>query len=292
MVIRPKDLNFAGKRFRMNRFRVGIRVMPLLVLAALLWQGCTVNNVDIDDSLKTHFDKAQASGCFGLFDNSRGRFTIYNLDRFKTRYSPASTFKIMNALVALHTGRITNDSTVIPWDGVVRERPEWNQDLSLYRAFRASSLPHFQEVARRIGKDTMKYWLDSLKYGNMVMGNTLDQFWIDQSLKISPDEQLGLVKRLYFRQLPFRASVQESVKKMMIRENNTTYQLAYKTGMGETPEGKPMGWMVGWIEENRHVYPFVLNLETDPAKAGELATLREKVLKDILTSLGFFQGKM
>jgi beta-lactamase class D len=138
----------------------------------------------------------------------------------------------------------------------------------------------------------MQRWLDSLRYGNMKMGGTVDQFWIDQSLLITPDEQLGMVKRLYFRQLPFRASVQEMVKKMMVRENNTLYQLAYKTGMGETPEGKPMGWMVGWIEENRHVYPFVLNLDVDPSRAGSLPEIREKLLKDILASYGFFKGKM
>jgi beta-lactamase class D len=261
-------------------------------MALTAFQGCTVNNVDIDNSLKKYFEAQGAEGCFGMFDNSRGRFTIYNLDRFKKPYSPASTFKIVNALVALQTGRLANDSAVIPWDGVTRERAEWNRDLSLYEAFRVSAVPHFQALARSIGKDTLRHWLDSLKYGNMKMGQRVDSFWLDQSLLITPDEQLGLVKRLYFRQLPFRASVQESVKKMMIQENNTLYQLAYKTGMGSTPDGKPVGWMVGWIEENRHVYPFVLNLQTGPSSEKDLPAAREKVLKGILTSLGFFQGKM
>lgn len=276
----------------MNRFRVSVTVICCLAVALITLRGCTVNNVDIDNSLKKHFEAQGAEGCFGMFDNSRGRFTIYNLDRFKKPYSPASTFKIVNALVALQTGRLANDSAVIPWDGVTRDRTEWNRDLSLYEAFRVSAVPHFQSVARSIGRDTLQYWLDSLKYGNMKIGQRVDSFWLDQSLLITPDEQLGLVKRLYFRQLPFRASVQESVKKMMIQENNTLYQLAYKTGMGRTPDGKPVGWMVGWIEENRHVYPFVLNLETAPAGEKDFPAAREKVLKDILTSLGFFQGKM
>jgi beta-lactamase class D len=254
--------------------------------------GCTVNNVSIDDSLQTYFEKEKTTGCFGLFDNSRGRFTIYNLDRFKQNYSPASTFKIVNALIALQTGRLTDDSSVIHWDGVTRKWQEWNQDLSLYRAFRVSAVPHFQQLARLIGRDTMQYWLDTLKYGNMKIGNHLDSFWLDKTLTISPDEQLGLVKRLYFKQLPFRHSIQESVRKMMIQENNTQYQLAYKTGWGYTANGKPMGWMVGWIEENRHVYPFVLNLETEPARENNIPAAREKVLRAILTKLGFFKGKM
>jgi beta-lactamase class D len=248
--------------------------------------------VDIDDSIQQYFDSSQAKGTFGMFDNSRGSFTIYNLDRFKKRYSPASTFKIVNSLVALQTGRLTSDSTIIPWDGVMRDRPEWNQDLSLYRAFRVSAVPHYQQIARQIGRDTMQYWLDTLKYGNMKMGSKVDEFWLDKSLLISPDEQLGLVKRLYFRQLPFRESVQESVKKMMIQENNTTYQLAYKTGMGSTESGKPMGWVIGWIEENRHVYPFVLNLEMEQDKAALLPETRLTIMKEVLAHIGFFKGKM
>jgi beta-lactamase class D len=268
-------------------YRSGI---PVILFSLFFLQGCTVNNVDIDNDIKKYFDAEQATGTFGMFDNSRGRFTIYNLDRFKKRYSPASTFKIVNSLIALQTGRLTSDSTVIPWDGVTRERAEWNQDLSLYHAFRVSAVPHFQEIARQIGRDTMQYWLDTLKYGNMKMGKTEDAFWLDNSILISPDEQLGLVKRLYFRQLPFRESIQESVKKMMIWENNTTYQLAYKTGMGISDTGKPMGWMVGWIEENRHVYPFVLNIEME--KEAALPEARLKILKEVLGYIGFFKGKM
>jgi beta-lactamase class D len=268
------------------------KALTALSCVALLTAGCTVNNVDIDDSLGKHFEASGAKGTFGMFDNSRGRFTIYNLDRFKERFSPASTFKIVNAMIGLQTGKLTTDSTVIPWDGVTRERPEWNQDLSLHRAFRYSAVPHFQTLARSIGRDTMQRWLDTLKYGNMRIGRAVDSFWLDTSLLISPDEQLGLVKRLYFRQLPFRASVQESVKKMMVQENNALYQLAYKTGMGTTKQGRPMAWMVGWVEENRHVYPFVLNLDVDPKDQGRLTDIREKILKDILTKLGFFQGKM
>lgn len=264
----------------------------LLCLALMTAIGCTVNNVDIDDSLGKYFDAQGAKGTFGMFDNSRGTFTIYDLEAFRTRYSPASTFKIVNALVGLQTGRLTSDSTVIPWDGVVRERPEWNRDLSLYQAFRVSAVPHFQALARMIGKDTMQYWLDTLAYGNKRMGSTVDQFWLDTTLLISPDEQLGLVKRLYFRQLPFRSSVQESVKKMMIQENNAKWQLAWKTGMLVSPEGAPQGWMVGWIEENRHVYPFALHLELAKGREAEFPAVRERILRDILASLGFFKGIM
>jgi beta-lactamase class D len=264
----------------------------LLSVLLMTFVGCTVNNVDIDDSLKQYFDARGAKGTFGMFDNSRGTFTIYDLESFRKRYSPASTFKIVNALVGLQTGRLTSDSSVIPWDGITRERTEWNKDLSLFDAFRVSAVPHFQSLARQIGKDTMKYWLDTLAYGNKRMGGRVDDFWLDTTLLISPDEQLGLVKRLYFKQLPFRASVQESVKRMMIRENNAKWQLAWKTGTITNEQGVTQGWMVGWIEENRHVYPFVLHLELEKGREADMPVVREQILRDILKSLGFFKGIM
>jgi beta-lactamase class D len=266
---------------------------PIIALCAtlLVLGGCRLNNVKLDDGLKKHFDAEKVDGSFALYDNARNDFTIYNMKRDTTRMTPASTFKIVNALVALQTGRLADDSSIIKWDGVVRQRAETNQDLSLYHAFRLSSVGHFQQVARSIGRDTLRAWMDSLHYGNKNLGTRIDSFWLDNSLKISPDEQLGLVKKLYFHQLPFRVSVQEMVKKMMIQENNTTYQLAYKTGLGRTEQGENVAWMVGWIEENRHVYPFVLNLGTKDDGI-DLVAARPRILKNILTQIGFFQGKM
>jgi beta-lactamase class D len=266
-------------------------VLSFIFLSITLLSGCRLNNVTIKDDFKKYFDQEHTVGSFALYDNSRNQFTICNMQRDTTRFLPASTFKIVQALIALQTGRVTDDSTQIKWDGVVRPRSETNRDLSLYQAFRLSSVPHFQQLARMIGKDTMRAWMDSLQYGNKNLGTRIDSFWLDNTLKISPDEQLGLVKRLYFRQLPFRASVQDMVRRMMVQENNTIYQLAYKTGLGTGEHGESITWMVGWVEENRHVYPFVLNMATSDL-AVDLPAARLRVLKSILGDIGFFKGKM
>jgi beta-lactamase class D len=263
----------------------------LVLISFLSLYSCTVNNVREDESLKTYFDEFRVEGTFAMYDNARGEHIIYNLKRDTVPYLPASTFKIVNALIGLQTGRLTSDSSVIAWDGVVRDRPEWNKDLSLYQAFRVSAVPHFQSLARSIGRDTMQKWLDTLRYGNQKIGPRVDEFWLDNSLKISADAQVWLVKMLYFKQLPFRISVQEQVKRMMIQENNATYQLAYKTGWGKTPEGNELGWLVGWVEENRHAYFFALNLESADHNI-DMVRVRETILRNILTKLGFFKGQM
>ena len=157
-------------------------------------------------------------------------------------------------------------------------------------AFKVSSVPYYQEVARRIGKDTMQRWIDSVGYGNKIIAGPIDSFWLNNQLKISPDEQLGLMKRLYFDKLPFRKSVHEMVRNVMLQEQNTAYKLSYKTGMGFEENGNAIGWMTGWIEENRHVYFFVTFIKT-PQKEVDMKTIRMNITKGILKQLGFLEGK-
>ncbi len=273
------------------------RILLFALVALTTLGACSTNNINQEDELKQYFDAQKVEGCFGLFDNGQGQFTIYNMPRDRdSAYLPASTFKIFNSLVALGTGRIFSDTVVVPWDGVVRMGPggdtmyAWNKDMNMREAFAVSNVGFYQELARRIGRDTMQRMLDSIGYGNKKIGDKIDRFWLDNSLKISPDEQLGLVKKLYFRQLAFQNREQEIVKDMMIREKTDKYILAYKTGWGQTEKGNQLGWMVGWIEENRHPYFFVLNVESaDPGI--DMVNVRLNILKSILKEKGFFEGK-
>lgn len=272
------------------------KLIIALYAFSLLLSACGSNNVTVDDSLKKFFDENNVKGSFALLDNGQAHFTIYNLSRYKdSAYLPASTFKIVNSLIGLQTGRIVNEKMVIKWDGIVRKFPngdtakDWNKDLTMEEAFKVSAVPYYQEIARRIGKDTMQYWLDSLRYGNHRIGSRVDSFWLDNSLQITSDEQLGLVKKLYFTQLPFDKRTQNIVKQVMLQESNANYKLAYKTGWGFAANGNSIGWVVGWIEENRHPYFFVLNVEGAPN--ADMKTIRKKMLMGILKQLGFFEGK-
>ncbi|MES2645669.1 MAG: penicillin-binding transpeptidase domain-containing protein [Bacteroidota bacterium] len=275
-----------------------ILLLASLIVILIFIHGCKSNNVTVENSFKKYFDDNNVAGCFGLWDNAQNQFTIYNLQRFRdSAYLPASTFKIFNSLAALSTGRIFSDTVIVPWDRVVRMGPggdtmaSWNKDMNMREAFQVSNVGFYQEMARRIGKDTMQMLLDSVKYGNRKIGGAVDKFWLDNSLKITADEQLGFVKRLFFKQLSFQNRDQEIVKDLMIREKTDKYILAYKTGWGTTEKGNQLGWIVGWIEENRHVYFFSMNVES-PDKNIDMMAVRMNILKGILTQQGFFKGDM
>lgn len=271
------------------KVRVFISMLTAL-LATVLLNACTQSNVSVNKDLKKYFDSNHVNGCFGLFDNGHGQFTIYNLPRYRdSAFLPAATFNIVNSLIGLQTGVITNENMVIKWDSIARSIPAWNKDLTMAEALNVSSVPYYQEVARRMGKDTMQQWLDTLHYGTEKIKSRIDTFWLDNSLKITPDEQLGLAKKLYFAQLPFNKRAQSIVKKVMLQENNANYQLSYTTGSGYTETGDALGWVVGWIEENVHVYFFVLNIEGAHNTAMDSVSLH--ILKGILQHEGFMQGK-
>ena len=274
-----------------------VKLISVCVVTSILYS-CSPNNVEEDKSLGKYFTENKVVGCFGLYNNATNEFTFYNKKRFTdSSYLPASTFKIVNSLIGLQTGVISSDSMIIKWDGVKRNVEEWNKDLSMYEAFRVSAVPYYQEVARRIGKDRMEYWMDTVNYGAgpkdtaFRISTAIDTFWLDNTLKITPDEELGLVKMLYFDQLPFFKTYQEKVKKAMLFENTTMYRLAYKTGWGRKENGDHLAWAVGWVEENNHPYFFVLNFESPDANA-DIPSIRMRILKGILTELNFFKGKM
>jgi len=240
---------------------------------------CTPNNVEIDPTLADQFKTAGVEGSFCVYDNGTGQFTIHNLSRYKdSAYLPASTADILIALVGTEIGKLTNEQMIMHGDSITAGN-----------AFASSYTPFYQQLARSIGNDTLKNWIDSLKYGNKAMGISVDSFWLNNTLKITADEQLGLVKKLYFGQLPFQKRTHDIVKKMMLQESNANYTLSYKTGWGFLPNGRSLGWVVGWIEENKHPYFFVLNLEGD--KTLDMLTVRKNLLMNILKQEGFLEGK-
>jgi len=256
-------------------------LMIVTLLAGGIFSGCTLNNVTQDNAPETYFKQNNLQGTFALLDNVHEQFTVYNLKAYRdSAYAPGGSFQVLSTLLGIETGRYLDEMSPVRYGG---------DSISLGKAFLNSNDSAMAAVAASIGKDTLQYWLDSLHYGTARLQASTEPVWKNDSLKITPDEQLGFIAKLYFVKLPFQKRVQQIVRKLMTREENTLYTLAYKNSWDQLPDGQYTGWISGWIEENKHVYFFVVHANpiSGTPKEGSLLQTAKAVLKHY----GFFEGK-
>jgi beta-lactamase class D len=263
----------------MNKFR-------LLLLSCVFFSfgSCTLNHAKIDNDLKKYFDSSNVDGCFALLNNQMGTITVYNMKLDTQRLSAGTSFKIPETLIGIQTGKVINENTKLLNDSSSTGNP------TLKEAFNNSSVAFFQSLAHEIGKDTLKFWLDSIGYGNKEINNSLDSILLNNNMKISPDEQLGMLSKLYFEQLPFQKYAQEMVGNMMLQKEDSLYKLSYTTGTATEGTDQHLGWNLGWIEESRHIYFFVTLIKT-PDQSVDVKTTAIDVSKAVLQGLGFFKGE-
>lgn len=236
-----------------------------LVLFVFLF-ACSPNNVKSDPDIVKMMDSASVTGVFALMENGSGQFTITNLSNYKdSAYAPLHTFFAIPTLVALDRGIISHDPKT--WVAL-------------------DSVKYFEDLIVTIGRETMLKTLDSLDYGKGIVSADSTKYWNNGSLAITPDEQLGFIKKLYFNELPFQKRSQDMYKKMILKEDNANYKLSFING-SDTSNGT--SWYLGYVEENKHPYFFVLY--THAMKASTTIGEQGALLKRILLQQGFLKGE-
>lgn len=217
--------------------------------------------------LKQHFDSLGIEGSIIIYDLKGDRTYQHNSSRNNTEFRPASTYKIPNSLIALETGAIKDDVSVLTWDGIERGLNDspievWNQDLNLRLAFQYSAVWFYQVLARKIGHQRMQDFVNKIEYGNQNIGKKedIDRFWLSGALRITPQQQIDFLRRLYQNDLPFKQKNIDMVKDIAIVEQTPSYVMRGKTGweVSVTPN---IGWYVGYLEQNDNVYFFATNLD-------------------------------
>jgi beta-lactamase class D len=189
-----------------------------------------------------------------------------------TRLSPASTFKIPHALVALETGVVT-PATVEKWDGTRHpEQPLWNRDHTVLSALKPSVLWFFQRIASRVGAERMRPWLEKMHYGNADVSGSITRYWVNGTLRVSPDEQVDFLRRFYARELPLNPEFARLVEDALVQAAGTVQNargvhalttswpagtvLNAKTGATTIANGGSVSWLVGALTagRGRHVF--------------------------------------
>jgi beta-lactamase class D len=155
-------------------------------------------------------------------------------------------------------------------------------------AIKISAIWFYQVLARCIGYDRMQQWVKQVRYGNQNMGSKddIDKFWLQGELRITPQEQIQFLHRLYDNNLPFSERSLSIVKDIMVMEKTPNYTIVGKTGwVGVADDVTPkIAWYVGYLEKGENVYFFAINIdikdEEDPNARLELMRLCFKDLID------------
>lgn len=239
---------------------------------------------EVRADFKKYYDQFNVEGSFVLYDPQADKYIFYNQDQFEQTFSPASTYKICNSLIGLETGVIKDENFVIPWDSVTRQNPNWNSDHNLKTAFKNSTVWYYQELARRVGGQQMKYWLDKANYGNADTSGGIDKFWLTGGLRISPKQQIDFLKRLHDNQLPFSQRSVDIVKNIMIAKDTLDYVVRAKTGWGGQ-DNKDIGWYVGYLETKNKVYYFANCIQSSDINNKDFANARIDIVYLILKDL-------
>lgn len=207
-----------------------------------------------------YYDAFNVKGAFLACDLETNICQHYNLEILETPYTPASTFKIVNSIIALETGVMNDISDTITWDGIKRPVESWNSNSDMKAAYKNSTVWFYQEIARRIGEKRMKEWLKKLNYGNKSIEGGIDKFWLTGELRITPIQQMEFLKKLVDRKLPISEKTYEKMQELMVFEQTENYTMRAKTGWG-MQNGQDIGWFVGYVTVagKHHIFVNVLN---------------------------------
>lgn len=257
----------------------------MLILSVIIFISSASFSQKVEErkDFKKYFDEYKHDGCFVLYDLKKDTYLKYNPKRCVDKFIPASTFKIFNSLVGLETGAVKDQFEVFKWDSVKRFYEMWNQDLDMVKAFKYSGVWFYQELARKIGEEKMQHYISLNHYGNENISGGIDKFWLDGGLRISADEQIEMLKRLYDNKLNFSQRSMDIVKNIMIYDQTDEYTIRAKTGWAIRVEDQ-LGWFVGYVEKGSDVYFFVINVESKKPEEG--FTSRKEITFKILKQLG------
>ena len=228
-------------------------------------------------------------GTFVLLNGATGEYLRHNPARAARRFAPCSTFKVPNTAILLQSGTAPDPSFTLAYDKALQQPRHWARDFDLRSAFKASSLWYYQAMARRGGLATQRRFVEQFRYGNADVSGGLDTtgqpFWVDGTLRISADEQVEFLRRLYEGKLGLSERTTALTREIMLVEETPSWRLSAKTGACRPdPNGETSNWYVGFVERGQTVHYFALQIGA--ADYGRAYDQRIPITRAILTDLG------
>lgn len=226
-------------------------------------------------------------------------YAVYQKELSEKRSSPCSTFKIFSTYVGLDTGVIQRDDSVRKWNGTVYWYEPWNRDMGLPNAFRQSCVWYYRQVIDDIGQPVMQAYIDEMNYGNRDISDwqgdlnggeplaDLKGFWLESSLKISPKEQVQVLRRIM--EDPAKGEIADTLKLLMLTRDDaaTSLKVYGKTGFGRVDGKNADAWFVGLYETNGKTVYFAVRLDDldNPKATSDKA---REIALSIISDRGFY----
>lgn len=292
-------LSAAALLLSMSPVLTAYALCPVFSVSGGTTDGNTLQNADktaiFDENSKvSEIDLSacfeDADGSFVFYDLSQDTWQIYNKEKALIRVSPDSTYKIYGALFALDAGLITPENSEMAWDGEIYAFDAWNQNQDLNSAMKNSVNWYFQTLEEHMGKTSVQQYIDNIDYGNRDLSGSFPSCWLESSLKISPAEQVYLLKEIFAGPSAvnssdgqiFSASHINAVKDALYLYNIPGGALYGKTGTGNINNHNISGWFVGFAEIDGHRFFFATHIEdSDNASGSHAAEITQAILSDL-----------
>ncbi|WP_409590537.1 penicillin-binding transpeptidase domain-containing protein [Sphingobacterium sp.] len=250
------------------------------------------DSISVRKEFNRYFENKHAKGDIMILDVQNNKWFASDAKSVFIPSLPASTFKIINLLIALETKVISDENQIVKWTGHTDTvkygyRPDIYRDMTVKEAFEKSAGWVFVELAKKIGKKNYQHYLTLAGYGNADLNETDPDFWNFGNFGISPYNQLEFLRKLYLEQLSFDKKHMQTVKRVMLSEEHPGYTIHAKTGWTRIG-GLNIGWWVGYIEKQNNTYLFATRLFQDRnLKNSGFGSSRKDITRRVLEDLGF-----
>ena len=239
--------------------------------------------------LASHFDARDVGGSITLYHLETNTWISSDRTDWKVPTLPASTFKVVNSLIALETQVIPDENEVLPYQGhdttLYGVRKDIQHDMDLKEALERSVVWYYLVLAERIGCERYQDILGKLPYGNGKIDCAKTDFWNIGEFAVTPVEQISLLVRLYRETLPFEARHQQTMKRIMLNKGFEGYEVRAKTGWAFVDE-VAIGWWIGYVTINGEHWFFATRLRKPEAETTwDFARHRKEVTLDVLREL-------
>lgn len=242
-------------------------------------------------------------GCLLIAELDQGIVMEQSGDLCGERFTPASSFKIALALMGYDSGILRDAANPRrPYKAEYKARRRAVKRDTTPRTWLANSVVWYSQVlTRELGLDRFRAYLDAYDYGNRDLSPIegrdapLVSAWLSASLKITPHEQVGFLRRMLNGQLPVSDRARDKTQAIMPRRNGGSGLTVYgKTGTGfqEKADGRlnferQIGWYVGWAERRGKRFVFAnLLVEQKRHKGAAGFRARDAAVAELTRILG------